>query len=797
MLHPTARRWTAFFLALALGGALAGCRGRTQGQAQPPAGPPSTASRPAAGPPPMVIPASPARARTTRPMGATTMLAPRTSGAIPVRVEIDERISPAIDCNPVRTQHTLVATVYDACGNPLPGQRVEWLLARYPEAVGDIVAVDDQYGTGVIPPLGASMTTNAGNKLDNHYAVSVTNEQPELIDAGSNHPFLGRDGTRLPDIVVGRGQSWVTITSTREGVTDLIVVVPGIKDGTLHKIFAKKVWVDMAVEFPESAENTLPNDEHLFPVRVHRMDESGIPGQVVEAEILDGPPAVFTETDNAFAEFLTDANGEVMFTLRNTTGTAGVNRIRFTALGDFYGEVCPRSAIITKTWRNVSLDVSCRYGCGAVAYVGKPFEKTITVTNTGDAVAENVVLDDRPDPALTILDGVSFPRTLGSLQPGESRDGTIRVVANRAGLLVNRVIATADPGNVTVENECSIEVVQGQLEITKVCDPQRVNAGEEIAFVVEVANTGRGPLENVMVVDDYPAGVEPTSQGQADLGTLQPGDVKQIVFSGVAEEPGRYTNTARAMADGVEEQQASCTVQVVLCRMEMDLSGPSQVYYGEPADFTVTLRNLGDGDAPGCQVRLTSGGCVGEYFRDFNVGPLPPGGVWTQNFTLTGTRVGTATVVADSSCGTRCQARRDIQLRVTGLPALQVEMVDKALDGSEGGVFRIGETFNYRLTVLNDVGTEITPDLRVLWDLPPELEFVSGRSDRGATVSGTGTRAESSAFSLGLQELITFEIQVRVLAESPSGFVEATAVVTRASDGAQFSKETESTSLRR
>ena len=138
-----------------------------------------------------------------------------------------------------------------------------------------------------------------------------------------------------------------------------------------------------------------------------------------------------------------------------------------------------------------------------------------------------------------------------------------------------------------------------------------------------------------------------------------------------------------------------------------------------------------------------------------------------------------------------------MQLRVTGLPALQVEMVDKALDGSEGGVFRIGETFTYRLTVLNDVGTEITPDLVVRWELPPELEFVAGRSDLGATVSGAGSRAQSSAFSLGIQELITFELQVRVLAESPSGFVEATAVVERASDGAQFSRETESTSLRR
>src|SRR5262245_26858365 len=69
--------------------------------------------------------------------------APSRPGAIPASVEWDEAISPSVDCNPVRTQHTLVVTVRDSCGHPLPGQRVEWILARHAAAVGDIVAVDD------------------------------------------------------------------------------------------------------------------------------------------------------------------------------------------------------------------------------------------------------------------------------------------------------------------------------------------------------------------------------------------------------------------------------------------------------------------------------------------------------------------------------------------------------------------------------------------------------------------------------------------------------------------------------
>ena len=79
------------------------------------------------------------------------------------------------------------------------------------------MAVDDQYGCGVIAPLATASPSNGGNKIDNQYAVSVTNYGPESIDAGNNHPYVGSNGTRLPDFLVGPGQSWLTITSTREG----------------------------------------------------------------------------------------------------------------------------------------------------------------------------------------------------------------------------------------------------------------------------------------------------------------------------------------------------------------------------------------------------------------------------------------------------------------------------------------------------------------------------------------------------------------------------------------------------
>ena len=716
---------------------------------------------------------------------------------IPTACRIEERVSPRVDCNPVKTQHTLVVTVLDQCGQPMPGQRVEWMLSRYPEAVGDIVAVDDQYGTGRIAPMAAAFPGNNGNKIDNQYAVSVTNWGPELLDAGNNHPYEDENGVRLPDITVGPGETWLTITSTREGVTDIVIYVPGIRDGTKHKCWAKKIWADFNVDFPQSAVNTLPDDTHSFPVSITRMDGSGIPGQPVEAEILDGPNVTFTNGQRTM-ELDTDANGVADFNVRNSTGETGTNRIRLTAKGSFYGAECPRSTIVTKTWLKAALEVDCRYPNGPTAAVGKSFPKLITVRNTGDAPAENVMLEDTPQGGMTVADGSAFPMNLGTIAPGQVVTRTVNFMANSAGNYTNTVRVTSSTGNASASNTCPIEITEGKLEITKVCDPVKAQAGSEVRFVVTVSNTGRAPLENVNVVDTYPEGIKPTTQNTANLGTLMPGDSQDVIFAGIAEAPGTYTNVARATADGVPEVQAQCTLEVVKCELQMELLGPPNIYFGEMANFTLKVTNVGDGNAEGCTVRISYGGCLGGGFEDVNIGPLAPGEVWTHDWSRKAIAVGPCQISADSNCGARCAIRRDADIRVTGLTALQVEMTDKRNDGSEWGIFRVGETFIYRLRVENDVGTERTPEMKVIWQLPPELEFVSGRNMSGQTeVTGSGQAAESGDFSMAVGGKMDFELMVRVVSAPASTLVKTVAVIQRSSDGAELASESESTTLRK
>ena len=100
-----------------------------------------------------------------------------------------------------------------------------------------------------------------------------------------------------------------------------------------------------------------------------------------------------------------------------------------------------------------------------------------------------------------------------------------------------------------------------------------------------------------MVRDAYPQGIQPTSQDSIALGTLMPDESRQVIFSGIADEPGTYENVAYAVADDVAEVSARCTVTIVQCRLEMELVGPEDIYYGDSANFTVRVTNVGDGQA--------------------------------------------------------------------------------------------------------------------------------------------------------------------------------------------------------
>lgn len=200
---------------------------------------------------------------------------------------------PTEDCNIIRTQHVFVAEVRSASGELVSGAKVNWDLNISENGtislecpVNDFVDPDDDVGctvptlpgnTGTIvdtddpdldPAVARSGLTPAF-KIDSRSAVTFTNDASADLSLGGN------------TVTVGRGQTWIVITSPVEGVTDLIVssndiptddpncgvTAPGTQATDCDKQFAIKRWVnwDISVHeidwpFTQANANTDPFD---------------------------------------------------------------------------------------------------------------------------------------------------------------------------------------------------------------------------------------------------------------------------------------------------------------------------------------------------------------------------------------------------------------------------------------------------------------------------------------------------------------------------------------------------------
>jgi hypothetical protein len=249
---------------------------------------------------------------------------------------------------------------------------------------------------------------------------------------------------------------------------------------------------------------------------------------------------------------------------------------------------------------------------------------------------------------------------------------------------------------------------------------------------------------------------------------------------------------------GAEEADDDCHQldMEVICTVS-----PSKVVLvGDPFEVTATVRNTGDMALSNVTLALRgSEGVtqVGNEDLQLKIPVLEPGETRQLTRRFVSDSVGERRVSASAreergwaAAGCYCG------ILIKGLPAIQLEMIDVDSNRQPKGIFEEGENFIYILKVENDVGTALTPDLKVVWNLPPELEFVSGAGDRGATISGSGRSAESSSFVLRPNQVQNFELVVRCVGVPPRNLVQARAAVVTSTGNQELATETESTTLK-
>lgn len=134
----------------------------------------------------------------------------------------------------------------------------------------------------------------------------------------------------------------------------------------------------------------------------------------------------------------------------------------------------------------------------AMRFLGRPVDYTITVTNAGNGVAKNVVIQDIiPAGATSIAtsDGGQLANgkiswMVGDLAPKASKTVTVKVVGNQLGTIVNTASATAYCAEaVTATAKTEIKGIPAiLLECIDLVDP--VEVGGETTYVITVTNQG-------------------------------------------------------------------------------------------------------------------------------------------------------------------------------------------------------------------------------------------------------------------------------------------------------------------
>jgi uncharacterized repeat protein (TIGR01451 family) len=241
----------------------------------------------------------------------------------------------------------------------------------------------------------------------------------------------------------------------------------------------------------------------------------------------------------------------------------------------------------------------------AEAIIGDPLVQTITVSNPGTGVAQNVALDLQTSKGLELLREKRTHLEIGALNAGESRSIRISFAATAGGEQTLTVRATGDAELNTVA-ESTIRVIAPELAVS-IEGPEAQTAGRTSDFVLTVVNKGQAVANNVRVSQRVPQGFQFIKAGQDGhwdakaatvswhVGQLQAGETKELrlelqagglgEFEHVVVASSDHSNVARATTTTNVDGTAEINVEVV------DLDDPVAV--GTETAYEVRVSNVG------------------------------------------------------------------------------------------------------------------------------------------------------------------------------------------------------------
>ena len=539
---------------------------------------------------------------------------------------------------PVGGEVVLIAGVCGEDGYLVSGEPIEWMLA--PDSVGEIIEVGDDM-KGKRRSAWGRPSKPVVEKLDVDFARGRTSAEAGRITRGSLKP--------TDDLVLKKGQTWVSLTSPTEGSSRVTVLAPDSDVWDRRRQTATIYWVDASWQFPPTQQLRVGETATLI-TQVKRK-EGFVPaeGWIVKYRLMSpdfGQFLTTTPSAEGGVDKRVDADAKAIAQLGNPSNKPGTAIVSIEIVRPAEGSENMPALPIARgqtmiSWSAPLLELKVTENRD-VTMVGEPVDVVVTLANAGDMMAENVrlVMDlknpglkaeysqDGPPPTLLDLGAIWDIGVIPARRVFEAR---IRITP--AAESDNRIQFNVTSGSgLSVMRELPLLVVKPSIELKfgPVSGMEQVEVGSPAIFKIIATNQGRTSLSGLSLLIDTDAGLQHAQTGlnrfSADIPYLAPGKSQELGVQFIVRKIGDLNARLIAQVGGIPIQKVDAFVRGIEAKArQSSMVLKLQTQNGSPvlapnAETLVTgiVQNLG-------QTNLTNIQMVVDYESSLGLTNASPG----------------------------------------------------------------------------------------------------------------------------------------------------------------------------
>jgi uncharacterized repeat protein (TIGR01451 family) len=517
-------------------------------------------------------------------------------------------LAPAKIVAPVNSEVVLLGGICGSEGYYVTKQPIEWMLS--PDSVGNIIGLADSSHPHI-----AKLVHHSARKECNNLAITRTSTEPHVVNRGTPSPN--------DDVWVGKGQSWISVSSPTEGVSYITALAKGAENWETRRQTATIYWVDMQWAFPPPRIARAGEPVSLSTTVTKTSTGNAAANATVQYDITGGTGASFGNGQTS-REVPTDGNGRADIQVVQDVRGPGTTQIRiqiFSAAiqGTSGARVPLGEGFTTVTWSAPGL---------AVALSGPPVLSRngvgtyrIEVSNPGDIATRDALvqvdlpqsmkyLNSRPSAQLF---GKRLDWRIGELGPRQVQYLEFSCQALTSGE-VQLVARGNSPDTQPANSATMTRVVESGLTVQFVDPPAAAAVGGRALFNFQVTNTGGVAINNIVVRDTFDAGLRPAPEYNVDPVkpielrpfNLQPGQTHQQGIAFLVQRAGQLCHQLDVTADGGHTASARICVTATqpVLRVNVQKAGiPAQSRVGESVRFVISVTNSGEGVLTNLQIR--------------------------------------------------------------------------------------------------------------------------------------------------------------------------------------------------